>query len=52
MYSRQHNCFCIDVFLFSGIENPKMIGEPPKTFSFDYSYWSHTNVSDTGIFSL
>lgn len=29
----------------SAIENPKLIGEPPKSFSFDFSYWSHTDVS-------
>lgn len=29
----------------TGILNPKAPKEPAKTFSFDYSYWSHTTVS-------
>ncbi|XP_029010879.1 kinesin-like protein KIF1B isoform X3 [Betta splendens] len=28
------------------IANPKAPKEPPKTFSFDYSYWSHTTQED------
>ncbi|XP_038161957.1 kinesin-like protein KIF1B isoform X19 [Cyprinodon tularosa] len=28
------------------ILNPKAPKEPPKTFSFDYSYWSHTTPED------
>lgn len=28
-----------------GIINPKNPKEAPKSFSFDYSYWSHTSVS-------
>lgn len=29
----------------TAISNPKAPKEPAKTFSFDYSYWSHTTVS-------
>ena len=29
----------------AGIINPKNPKEAPKSFSFDYSYWSHTSVS-------
>uniref|UniRef100_H3B0I6 plus-end-directed kinesin ATPase n=1 Tax=Latimeria chalumnae TaxID=7897 RepID=H3B0I6_LATCH len=29
-----------------GILNPKNPKEPPKSFSFDYSYWSHTSPED------
>ncbi|KAG7477543.1 hypothetical protein MATL_G00070770 [Megalops atlanticus] len=31
---------------FEAILNPKCPKEPPKTFSFDYSYWSHTSLED------
>ncbi|XP_078498389.1 kinesin-like protein KIF1B isoform X3 [Lissotriton helveticus] len=30
----------------TSIINPKNPKEPPKTFSFDYSYWSHTSDDD------
>lgn len=33
------------LFLPTAILNPKAPKEPAKTFSFDYSYWSHTTVS-------
>ncbi|XP_066527417.1 kinesin-like protein KIF1B isoform X7 [Hoplias malabaricus] len=29
------------------ILNPKAPKEPPKSFSFDYSYWSHTSPDDS-----
>lgn len=29
----------------TAIVNPKQPKETPKSFSFDYSYWSHTSVS-------
>lgn len=29
----------------AAIINPKQPKETPKSFSFDYSYWSHTSVS-------
>lgn len=29
----------------AAIVNPKQPKETPKSFSFDYSYWSHTSVS-------
>lgn len=32
-------------FIPVGIINPKNPKEAPKSFSFDYSYWSHTSVS-------
>ncbi|XP_019856044.1 PREDICTED: kinesin-like protein unc-104 [Amphimedon queenslandica] len=35
----------------TAIENPKMLGEPPKSFVFDYSYWSHTDKSDPNFAS-
>lgn len=31
----------------AGIANPKQAKDPPKSFTFDYSYWSHTSVSVT-----
>ncbi|XP_061637826.1 kinesin-like protein KIF1B isoform X12 [Phyllopteryx taeniolatus] len=31
------------------ILNPKAPKEPAKTFSFDYSYWSHTTPEDPGF---
>lgn len=31
--------------LSPAILNPKQPKETPKSFSFDYSYWSHTTVS-------
>lgn len=31
--------------LSAAIVNPKQPKETPKSFSFDYSYWSHTSVS-------
>ncbi|XP_029291331.1 LOW QUALITY PROTEIN: kinesin-like protein KIF1B [Cottoperca gobio] len=33
------------------IVNPKAPKEPAKTFSFDYSYWSHTTPEDPGFAS-
>uniref|UniRef100_A0A8C2WQ21 Kinesin family member 1B n=1 Tax=Cyclopterus lumpus TaxID=8103 RepID=A0A8C2WQ21_CYCLU len=33
------------------ILNPKAPKEPAKTFSFDYSYWSHTTPEDTSFAS-
>lgn len=36
---------CLFPLFFAAIEHPKMPTEAPKTFSFDYSYWTHTNVS-------
>uniref|UniRef100_A0A8C3W033 Kinesin motor domain-containing protein n=1 Tax=Catagonus wagneri TaxID=51154 RepID=A0A8C3W033_9CETA len=30
------------------IVNPKQPKETPKSFSFDYSYWSHTSVTPPG----
>ncbi|XP_058858574.1 kinesin-like protein KIF1B isoform X18 [Acipenser ruthenus] len=33
------------------ISNPKNPKEPLKTFSFDYSYWSHTTVEDPSFAS-
>ena len=33
------------VSLPAAIVNPKQPKETPKSFSFDYSYWSHTSVS-------
>ncbi|XP_061592378.1 kinesin-like protein KIF1B isoform X22 [Cololabis saira] len=33
------------------ILNPKQPKEPAKTFSFDYSYWSHTTPEDTSFAS-
>ncbi|MEQ2311323.1 Kinesin-like protein kif1b [Ameca splendens] len=40
---------CINLLVPSGpraILNPKAPKEPAKTFSFDYSYWSHTTPED------
>ncbi|MEE6509227.1 hypothetical protein FKM82_025022 [Ascaphus truei] len=34
-------------FLNSAIVNPKQPKETPKSFSFDYSYWSHTSDEDS-----
>lgn len=34
--------------LSAAIVNPKQPKETPKSFSFDYSYWSHTSVSWAG----
>lgn len=31
--------------LLAGIANPKQAKDAPKSFTFDYSYWSHTSVS-------
>lgn len=31
-------------FVFSAIINPKQSKDAPKSFTFDYSYWSHTSV--------
>lgn len=28
----------------SAITNPKQSKDAPKSFTFDYSYWSHTSV--------
>lgn len=33
------------LFLATGISNPKQPKDTAKTFTFDYSYWSHTSVS-------
>ncbi|XP_041129443.1 kinesin-like protein KIF1C isoform X13 [Polyodon spathula] len=33
------------------ISNPKNPKEPLKTFSFDYSYWSHTTIEDPSFAS-
>ncbi|XP_070766665.1 kinesin-like protein KIF1B [Enoplosus armatus] len=33
------------------ITNPKAPKEPAKTFSFDYSYWSHTTLEDPSFAS-
>ncbi|XP_068190767.1 kinesin-like protein KIF1B isoform X4 [Antennarius striatus] len=33
------------------ISNPKAPKEPAKTFSFDYSYWSHTSPDDASFAS-
>lgn len=35
----------MSVSLPAAIVNPKQPKETPKSFSFDYSYWSHTSVS-------
>ena len=35
----------MSVSLSLAIVNPKQPKETPKSFSFDYSYWSHTSVS-------
>ena len=32
----------------SAIINPKQSKEGPKSFTFDYSYWSHTSVRRLG----
>ncbi|MGH0121716.1 UNVERIFIED_CONTAM: hypothetical protein FKN15_000188 [Acipenser sinensis] len=37
--------------LVPAISNPKNPKEPLKTFSFDYSYWSHTTVEDPSFAS-
>ncbi|KAL7976215.1 hypothetical protein Chor_008312 [Crotalus horridus] len=37
---------CVCFFCLSGILNPKNPKEAPKSFSFDYSYWSHTSSED------
>lgn len=34
--------------LSAGITNPKQAKDPSKNFTFDYSYWSHTSVSELG----
>lgn len=31
-------------FALSAIVNPKQSKDAPKSFTFDYSYWSHTSV--------
>lgn len=31
-------------FVFAAIINPKQSKDAPKSFTFDYSYWSHTSV--------
>lgn len=41
------NLFPYFSIISSAILNPKAPKEPAKTFSFDYSYWSHTTVSKT-----
>uniref|UniRef100_A0A8C5F2S6 Kinesin-like protein n=1 Tax=Gopherus evgoodei TaxID=1825980 RepID=A0A8C5F2S6_9SAUR len=33
------------------ITNPKLTKDAPKNFTFDYSYWSHTSVSDPAFAS-
>uniref|UniRef100_A0A670ZNL9 Kinesin-like protein n=1 Tax=Pseudonaja textilis TaxID=8673 RepID=A0A670ZNL9_PSETE len=33
------------------IANPKQAKDAPKSFTFDYSYWSHTSVSDDPRFA-
>ena len=38
----------IPLCLPPAILNPKQPKETPKSFSFDYSYWSHTTVSSRG----
>lgn len=35
----------VPICLSPAILNPKQPKETPKSFSFDYSYWSHTTVS-------
>lgn len=32
----------------SAIVNPKQSKDAPKSFTFDYSYWSHTSVRSLG----
>ena len=32
------------LFFFSAILNPRNLSEKPKSFNFDYSYWSHDEV--------
>uniref|UniRef100_A0A8C0QSB0 Kinesin-like protein n=1 Tax=Chelonoidis abingdonii TaxID=106734 RepID=A0A8C0QSB0_CHEAB len=33
------------------ITNPKLTKDAPKNFTFDYSYWSHTSVSEDPTFA-
>lgn len=35
--------------VFSAIINPKQSKDAPKSFTFDYSYWSHTSVRLLGL---
>lgn len=37
------------LFVFSAIINPKQSKDAPKSFTFDYSYWSHTSVRLLGL---
>lgn len=37
-------------FLSAAIYRPNAVAtDKPKTFSFDYSYWSHTGVSERWV---
>uniref|UniRef100_A0A8C2E5L4 plus-end-directed kinesin ATPase n=1 Tax=Cyprinus carpio TaxID=7962 RepID=A0A8C2E5L4_CYPCA len=41
----------VDSMCVISILNPKNPKEPPKSFSFDYSYWSHTSPDDPSFAS-
>uniref|UniRef100_A0A8C2NG90 Kinesin motor domain-containing protein n=1 Tax=Capra hircus TaxID=9925 RepID=A0A8C2NG90_CAPHI len=43
--SRESKCIIQIGVVSTTIVNPKQPKETPKSFSFDYSYWSHTSVS-------
>uniref|UniRef100_A0A452EAK4 Kinesin motor domain-containing protein n=1 Tax=Capra hircus TaxID=9925 RepID=A0A452EAK4_CAPHI len=43
--SRESKCIIQMSGSTTTIVNPKQPKETPKSFSFDYSYWSHTSVS-------
>ncbi|XP_078464086.1 kinesin-like protein KIF1B isoform X7 [Lampetra planeri] len=45
--SRDSKCIIQMIGKTTTILNPKQPKEPPKTFSFDYSYWSHTTPDDS-----
>uniref|UniRef100_A0A8C8VLU4 Kinesin motor domain-containing protein n=1 Tax=Pelusios castaneus TaxID=367368 RepID=A0A8C8VLU4_9SAUR len=48
--SRDSKCIIQMTGSTTTIVNPKQPKETPKSFSFDYSYWSHTTVSVNLLF--
>lgn len=49
--SRESKCIIQMSGSTTTIVNPKQPKETPKSFSFDYSYWSHTSPADTNYAS-
>lgn len=39
-------------YSFAAILNPRNLSEKPKSFTFDYSYWSHNEVGISNVHTI